>query len=71
MRFLNYGRKEHVDDRVWEPMIVAERRYLEATFDELDARHGGIRPYAGDVIGLSDVTLAAIERELLEPTRVQ
>jgi protein-tyrosine phosphatase len=66
-RFLQYGRKENVDDRVWEPMIVAERRYLEAMFEELDTRHGGIRSYAGDVLGLSELTLSAIERELLEP----
>jgi protein-tyrosine phosphatase len=66
-RFLRYGRRDNVDDRVWEPMIIADRGYLEATFDEIDARHGGVRSYVAGYLGLGEETVAALERELLEP----
>lgn len=67
-RFLAYGRKDNVDDRVWEPMIIADREYLATTFDEIDTRHGGVRPYVVDYLGLDEQAVAALERELLEPS---
>jgi hypothetical protein len=47
-------------------MLVPDKLYLEATFDELQNRHGGVIAYAVDYLGVSSSALKAHEHELLE-----
>lgn len=64
-RFLRYGRREGIDDDVWDPMLRADPGYLVTMFEILDARVGGVNGYF-QWLGLGEADIAAIRAHLLE-----
>ena len=64
-RFLAYGRREGVDDSVWDPVLRVEEAYLAEMFAALDASEGGIDGYFAG-IGLTEADCEAIRGHLLE-----
>jgi protein-tyrosine phosphatase len=58
-RLLGAGRQ------LWEPMLRADRRYLEAMFAEVERRHGSMEVYAREALEFDDV--AALRAALLHP----
>jgi len=61
----NSHRFARLDPSIWEPMMRAEREYIESTFETLMSRHGGVEGYLKDVLGVSDEMRAAVRRELV------
>jgi protein-tyrosine phosphatase len=59
-------RFREVDSGVWEPMLRAERSYIETMFETLIAEHGSVEAYLHDVVGADDTSRAAIRRKLVE-----
>jgi protein-tyrosine phosphatase len=55
-----------VDSRIWEPLLRAERSYIETMFQVLEQRHGSVEGYLHDVLGVSADVGAAIRGRLLE-----
>jgi len=64
-RFLDHYGRDAVDPAAWEPLLVVDAEYLDATFAEIDARHGGTNNYVA-WLGLTEANVAAIRNHLLE-----
>jgi protein-tyrosine phosphatase len=64
-RFLSYGRKNNVDDSVWEPMLRADPVYLAAMFEEIDNVEGATISYL-ERLGITSDAVTAIRGHLLE-----
>lgn len=64
-RFLRYGRREGIDDSVWEPLLRADPSYLVTMFEMIDVREGGVAGYFR-WLGLTDADIIAIRKHLLE-----
>jgi protein-tyrosine phosphatase len=60
------ARLTEVDPRVWEPLLRAERSYLETMFETLEQRHGSIEGYLREVLGVGEDAKTAIRNRLLE-----
>jgi protein-tyrosine phosphatase len=59
-------RFREVDSGVWEPMLRAERAYIETMFETLNRDHGSVQAYLCDVVGADEASRAAIRRKLVE-----
>jgi protein-tyrosine phosphatase len=55
-----------VDAGVWEPMLRAERAYIETMFETVNRDHGSVEAYLRDVVGADEISRAAIRRKLIE-----
>lgn len=49
------------------PVLLADALYIETLFETLDATHGGVDSYLGDVLGIDASARAALRDILLEP----
>lgn len=56
-----------VDAQVWEPLLRAERAYLETMFATVEEKMGSIGHYLRHTLGLSEATLQQVRENLLEP----
>lgn len=59
-------RFREVDSGVWEPMLRAERVYIETMFEILKGNHGSVGAYLRDVLGADETSRAAIRSKLVE-----
>jgi protein-tyrosine phosphatase len=50
---------------VWEPMMRADRDYIEAMFESVTGRHGSIDGYLRDILGWDEESQTALRREML------
>ena len=55
-----------VDAGVWEPMLRAERAYIETMFETVSRDHGSVEAYLRDVAGADETSREAIRRRLIE-----
>lgn len=60
------ARYRHVDREIWEPMLRAERAYLETAFETLEQAHGSVAGYLRDVLGIDDAMQATLRSKLVE-----
>ena len=58
------GRSEQ--SAAMEPFLWVERPYLEAMFDEIEERFGGLLPYATEVVGASADMLSDMQERLFD-----
>lgn len=65
-RFLAHVGRDDIDPAIWDPMLVVDAAYLQATFDALETRLGGTEAYVA-WLGIGPEDVAAIRRNLLEP----
>ena len=56
----------HVDPSIWEPMMRAERVYIEAMFETLEGSHGSVDNYVRDVLGIDAATQLDVRRQLID-----
>jgi protein-tyrosine phosphatase len=49
------------------PLLRAEPEYIEAMFEAVATRHGGVEAYARDALSLHESVVPAIRTALLEP----
>jgi protein-tyrosine phosphatase len=59
------ARYAHLERSVWEPMMRAERAYIESMFDKVEIKHGGVDGYMSEVLGVDEKMRAAIRCELV------
>ncbi len=59
------------DANTVRPILVADRRYLEASFEAIDAGWGGFDRYVEHGLGLDGAAIEALETRLLEDGRPQ
>jgi protein-tyrosine phosphatase len=50
---------------IWEPMMRADREYIETMFQTVTERHGSIDGYLRDVLGWTAKSQAALRHEML------
>jgi protein-tyrosine phosphatase len=60
------ARFRHVDLSIWEPMLRADRAYIQAMFETLDKSHGSIEAYLRDVLGIDGAMRSALRDNLVE-----
>lgn len=65
-RFLTYGSREGISDDNWDPMLIADRAYLDAMFETLEARHPSPDHYMNEVLAIDAESVAAIRALLIE-----
>jgi len=53
-------------EAVIAPFMASDPVYLQAALDQIEADHGSVDAYLGDVLDVSDEELAAMRRDLLE-----
>jgi protein-tyrosine phosphatase len=71
VRYLLSALAERISDTsVLVPMFEARAAYIEAAFDEVDLRYGGMEPYLREGLQLDDDILGALRAALLEPPSV-
>ncbi len=61
--------REHLGEdkvEVYERVLVADERYLEAAWSAVDADYGSLEAYLGGGLGLDDDTLEALRARLVE-----
>ena len=63
IRFASFFR---VDPERVRPVLGVEPAYLEAAFDEIDARYGSFERYRREALGLDDARLSAFRELALE-----
>jgi len=51
---------------VWHAMMRSDPAYIDATFEELDRKHGGLEPYLASAFGIGAPELARLRELLLE-----
>ncbi len=54
-----------VEQAIWAPMMHAERDYIETMFATIEAKHGSVKGFLHEAIGLSDAELDAVRGALL------
>jgi protein-tyrosine phosphatase len=55
----------HVDPRIWEPMMRADRAYIEAAIETLEQLHGSIEGFLHDVLGIDANMKSELRRRLI------
>lgn len=61
------SRRSAVPEReIWEPMMRADRAYVETMFQTVEDRHGSVEGYLRDILGWTPQAQAALRHELLE-----
>jgi protein-tyrosine phosphatase len=55
-----------VDAAIWEPLMRAERAYLDAMFGALEQRHGSVDGYLREILGVDAVFKQRIAQHLLD-----
>jgi protein tyrosine/serine phosphatase len=54
-----------MDPRIWEPMMRADRAYIEAAIETLEQQHGSIEGFLHDVLGLDANMKSELRRRLI------
>ena len=67
LRTIRWASAFRVDTEKLRPLLIAERRYIEAAFDAIDSRYGSVARYLRDGLGIGDDVLARLKDRLLEP----